>query len=932
MAEDQAGQQKNTSHVARHGDTAGHGDDHETRQMRVVNEEHASLERQRGHVDHSAHSDHGELEDHSAHSAQNIHQARRANEAHEGHVGHAGHVGRAGHVVQQGRGEPEGPGEHGGHEAQGQPEGRGEPEGHGDHGGHEEHGDHEESGEHEGHEKGLRHLFRERAISLRTMERPLRLITGLALAELIVTAILLAARGLPLALPPIAVYVQDGHLFQLPLPVFVVSLVFLVVAWSYLLAGALHAHPLVRVAGLALFTWAMLDLRDVTLAAPYAAIESALLAAMWLVGLATWLIDRRAARLGAHHRDHHHRLRGLTFCAVLVLVAALYAVPWLSLRGLGALLFPQAVSAQLAGLQFVLIPVLFLAGTDFAEWGEAAGERLADLTGRVRPPLLPAVATVIVALAVLASIAVQLHHEAAHQLVLGLVVLAVVVGLLARLRDHGALPERVPYAALAGVAALYFAVMLAPSLPSLLGVSQNAALQRAKAQPTGALTTYQHATPLPRFSIAYPAQWRVDRLLDQGLKQPLLLQFNGISAGNAAAFYVLAASAAGERSLARMRAQWFALAFRGHPYVATPSTARGPWQSFAYVESVGHGSPIGGAIWQRRSGALDWLLMSQEPARFASLYNATFAAMVDSWRPALAPASSGEEGHAPAISDGDRLAANAGLFWLGVAVLAALALLFGRRRLRSGALAAGALFLTVAGTLFFLAFLPSIRLVYGATLRLLPAGQHLGIPGEQAAVALGSLAVVGWLAARRRLTPRTAGLIALLLGLNIALQIVAWIFDGYSHASDLSGRLSVAQAVIVLLALLWDVTMSGEEITNVHGHFFPRHTRVLLFFGYVVLVATMVLYFSSLQVQATGAAVEAQFETEMWPQSGLLGLGVPLLLSLFVLKVYRWLDEPEEDATTPEPESQAAGGSESEQMPTPLAPAAGLETAASTAG
>jgi hypothetical protein len=65
---------------------------------------------------------------------------------------------------------------------------------------------------------------------------------------------------------------------------------------------------------------------------------------------------------------------------------------------------------------------------------------------------------------------------------------------------------------------------------------------------------------------------------------------------------------------------------------------------------------------------------------------------------------------------------------------------------------------------------------------------------------------------------------------------------------------------------------------------------VLLFLGYIMLVSTAVLYFTSWQVQATGAPVaEAIFESELWPREGLLGLGVPLLFVSFTLGLTRWL-------------------------------------------
>ncbi|MCA1597447.1 MAG: hypothetical protein LC769_00225 [Chloroflexi bacterium] len=759
--------------------------------------------------------------------------------------------------------------EHEAQEAQGRPESA-PPSEHDEHEAHEgaaEQSAHEEHGAHEEHETGLRHVFHERAIALRTMDRPLKLVTGLALAELLGSAALLAVRSLHIPLPAISVFVQEGHLYQMPLPVFVASLFFLALAWSYMLAGALHAHPLVRLGGLALFTWAMLEIRDVT-QGPYQAAATVVLALLWAVGLATWIIDRRAIKAGAPERGHRHHLRMLTFCVVFLLVAALYAVAWISLNGLGAMLFPSAVSVQLDTLQFAIIPILFLAGTDFAEWGEVVGERLAEATGRVRPPRLLAAVTALVAIAILVNIAVQFHHEALHQLVLGLIALGLVGLLATRVRLHAALPERVPYAALAVAAIAVFAVILVQT-PSIVfsTVNQAAARRAAQAHPGGALTPYRHDTRAPHFSIAYPAQWELQTIEDVGPKQPLILDFNGIHAANVAIMYVVASSATVEKTLARLRTEWFGVAYRGKVVQAKPAPAHGPWQVTSYTETARKGAQplLRGYVWERREGKLFWLMMSMAPARFYTFYGATFQDMVDSWSPTLGPAGESTlAGDAPAagtVTVGDRMSANEGFIALAIALLGGAALALGVRRVRSGPLAAATLFVVVGSLTLFFSELPTMRLVYGHALPLLPPGQHLHIPGYQAAVALASLLVLGLLVARRCLTARCSALLALIFGLNIALQVVAWIFDGYGRASDLSGRLSIAQGAIVLLALLWDVTMSGEEITNVEGRIFARHTRVLLFFGYVMLVATQVLYYSSLQVQATGAAAEAQFET-----------------------------------------------------------------------
>lgn len=153
----------------------------------------------------------------------------------------------------------------------------------------------------------------------------------------------------------------------------------------------------------------------------------------------------------------------------------------------------------------------------------------------------------------------------------------------------------------------------------------------------------------------------------------------------------------------------------------------------------------------------------------------------------------------------------------------------------------------------------------------------------------------------------TVGVLALLaLILNGSLQVVSWVYDLLGAAMEVSSHFTVAGAVIIILALLWDATMPGETITNVDGAIFPRRSRVLLFFGYMSVTATNLLYFSTLTVQATGAHLEAQFESDVWVQNGLMLLGVPLLLTLFLLRLGRWR-HASGDATSAGEETGEAG-------------------------
>src|SRR5581483_12296101 len=95
------------------------------------------------------------------------------------------------------------------------------------------------------------------------------------------------------------------------------------------------------------------------------------------------------------------------------------------------------------------------------------------------------------------------------------------------------------------------------------------------------------------------------------------------------------------------------------------------------------------------------------------------------------------------------------------------------------------------------------------------------------------------------------------------------------------------QAALIAAALAWDVVMGGGAIAQGHGRWFPRHSRVLVYFGYDMLVAAAVLFFAALQDQVTGQVADTGFSADFWAQNGLLILGVPMLVCLFLVKLGR---------------------------------------------
>jgi len=103
----------------------------------------------------------------------------------------------------------------------------------------------------------------------------------------------------------------------------------------------------------------------------------------------------------------------------------------------------------------------------------------------------------------------------------------------------------------------------------------------------------------------------------------------------------------------------------------------------------------------------------------------------------------------------------------------------------------------------------------------------------------------------------------------------------YNHALS-AGRISVWAAVILLVAVSWEVFMSGEAITNRGSHLIPRPSRVLGFTGYAIMVCGAVLFFSAL-TGPNGTRGAPFFEPESVTQAALFAFALPLFVVMFFL-------------------------------------------------
>jgi len=312
-------------------------------------------------------------------------------------------------------------------------------------------------------------------------------------------------------------------------------------------------------------------------------------------------------------------------------------------------------------------------------------------------------------------------------------------------------------------------------------------------------------------------------------------------------------------------------------------------------------------VWLRYAGHNTWMLAGFCPEQYQQFYRVLFQQMADSWRP---------DGSAAAPGPLRATYANTALRIITFGLLplallpAGLALLYLSRRrpydgkvcrllrrcfvdpspdllpVRVGELesadprrSAGLFVVLVALTAFF--FLPVGYLTEFFGVLDFPQNPFSPL---KLFIAASTLMTVILLATPR--TARTSNLFPQLLQLNLGMLFLSLWYKFYSAAGHLSEKSLKLQAVLFLMLLIWDLLMSGKEITNGDGRIFRRANRVLLYVGYLVLVSSAIMY-QTCQTGGSNGAPEGEkfFDAENTIQEGILWLGSPLLLTGFIVRI-----------------------------------------------
>jgi hypothetical protein len=746
---------------------------------------------------------------------------------------------------------------------------------------------------------------------------PLRLVTATAIAQLLATALLLWLVKVPTT--PVAIGTLDGSVIHVDrLIVWTVS-AFLPIGFGLLLSGA-WVHTLSRVIVLAMVALASRPDRWDGAAAQ---IWFGLLAGAAVAAIAPWLMSRRPSARGP--MTFVARASGLA----LVMGAFEAATAW-ALTAAGQS-YPVYLDRLVSELAFLVTPVLFLAGTDFADAG-AAFARLGMRWGW-RPDQPGATVAAAVAAAVISSAfalgigdidatgiwvllllgaAVAAHSALMTVSVnalawsrgggfwIGVAMVAATFGLLVLVV---ATEWRLLAAGMAAVAVGATLPLIRPGKPGtwsgtavpiaavvvlavvLAGSREVAVMVRAAYEvPPGArATTFatQHvATPATPISVAAPVQWTAvprrgalylgvgDDPYDSGALLVAILtaeQAGGFGLGDI------------ERWVAGLLPEYEGIDLE---FDSDVGTAAGDWRVSNSTMSRG-GRRYRVDVYDQRRVDGGWLLIFVRGERYQRYFAPTFARVLGSWR---FDASATVPDPVPAPDLRRRVASLGGFGFVPVlfAPVGYLLLFYRRAEPPTGTLRDHAALMAIAVAATAIFFLPDTTFVEFWRGSEAP-GNPLATLQLALAAATVAIAVVAMIV---RQAPLWAVFLSELARLNLAVLVLAAVYAVYGAAIPLGNHHVEFEVALFLLALLWDLSTSGREITRGDGPIFARPARVLAYMGYLVVVATLVLFISTQTVADTGQPVPKLVESEDVVRQGLVWLGAPLLLLRAVL---RWV-------------------------------------------
>jgi hypothetical protein len=754
-----------------------------------------------------------------------------------------------------------------------------------------------------GDSRTLRQTFGERRIAIASMDRHMKLATAGALGCMVGAAVLVAGRDIGGG--RISIGVTGGVATTLSTPLFDATLALLAIGMGYLVSGIILADravaliALLVVTGLLGFETGILGLpgADYPLPSWAAWATRGLLVAIWVLGGAA----QRARRSRQRDSAEDHRLRmAVLFGSTLIMGGYLVILRIAGPAGGDPSAFATSVTLIMVNVGVLATPLLQVAATDFAEWGELSAERLHHHSRRSLPewaaPAAGSTALVIVGIGrggetVGHTLAVV--GEALLLLGIGAAVgLAVSRGFRLGRLDW---PERFSpvsllvvtatsmwlVAALAGYLAGDFRSVPPPQATSG-GAYTSAADVRTASGPGGS-------------TLLLPETWR-SASAGGGVLY--------IGSDGTEQFKVLAITLPSQMTMPML------VAALG----ATPTGT--PTRSATLVqEPIRTGSSLG-YVWTAPApggGGTSYVIYGYTSGPDLAAGLQQLEALAHSFRPAgqppaTVPPGSGQERPASASEADADMVQTFDLLLTAVASLVAVAAVgtIGRKwtpKVRATAVLFGTV--TLFTGLFFGASVA--RVVFG------PATSWPVLTQNGTLIVLGGAGLCALYWSRRsggarEWTKRLPGRLAELSGGILAVVLMNAL---YSRALSVE-RIALWAPIILLVAVAWDVTMSGETLTNVASRRWPRSSRVLVFFGYTVVLGATVVFYSGQRAAGNGSLLpDAFIEPEAITRDALWRLAVPAVILLFVFRTFGRCSAP------PDGHGGSPGGSAHQTLPSP---------------
>jgi hypothetical protein len=690
-------------------------------------------------------------------------------------------------------------------------------------------------------------------------------------------------------------------------------------AWTLVLAGVFFARWQVRLCGLGVIgagaaaEWHVMGSRFSLFggAAGFAAIGGIFVMGALTVAADLW--PHPAEERGIDTRSQPWA--SVITAAIGVLVVIVYANQAVRLGGLGSVTQASAsVIDLLYATTFVIVPMLLIAGADVADFGgEVANAASLTLGKRPRAQADPTGRVALLAfLAGIAALAIAGHNLGVRALVSAVLAgaafaAAAVVAAATpagRYRRWDKLPALI-CAAIVFWALIGFQVVtgLQKVLPSsALSVVRLDRVFVPKDQPVfrfrypGACHPADNS--LPGFTIVYIANCQPVR----GLAAGLSFTFS---------YTVMSSPVRFPDPCSDLKSELMPSGVAGH-YVRGRSD--GAWRTCGFS-----GGRERGIAWTRLTGGRTWLLYGRSSGSLYQFAEPLLQGMRDSWRNTATPgpATGGDAlGTTRDLAGAARdLSFRAGLSWLAIAAAGALVVY---RRRQGGRLSPAALYVIITGVWVAAGFIAG-RVGFndqaGYSLFSLPIGGALALAGVGTLCYTARFAVRGWRSdheeqqgGRSERGPATGRRLASLLVLDISLLLIWGAEELYGTASRVEATQVKLGALVIVLALLWELAFSGPMLNPARPGDFDEHgqdskaaeqaaydraaaspmpprARILIYSGYLLLTASAVLQIGTLRSPVAGAPLQA-FDSESIVRVGVAELGVPLAITLFLLN---WL-------------------------------------------